>query len=150
MRRVCEIIMALDFIFRLVLDCPVNCLFSIICQDVVKKYRLETSFKGDSVKALIKTSNKDHFDRYFSKKVQQIAAFAVLSCFSVTKQSLENAARMWVWLKSICSRMYGGHLERKGSFKDSQWKCKYLAMASNSYVHRNLYRNIELYMFFRH
>ena len=56
-RRVCEIIMTLDFIFRLVLDCPVNCLFNIICLDVVKKYRLEISFKGDNVKALMKTSN---------------------------------------------------------------------------------------------
>ena len=34
-------------------------------------------------------------------------------------------ARMWVWLKSICSWRYEPHLKCKGSFKDSQWKCKY-------------------------
>ena len=56
-RRVCEIIMSLDSIFRLVLDCPVNCSFNIICLDVVKKDRLETTIKGDNVNALIKTSN---------------------------------------------------------------------------------------------
>ena len=32
---------------------------------------------------------------------------------------------MWVWLKSICSWRYEPHLKCKGSFEDSQWKCKY-------------------------
>ena len=34
-RRVCEIILTLDFIFQLVLDCPVDCSFNIICLDVL-------------------------------------------------------------------------------------------------------------------
>ena len=52
-------------------------------------YLLATQFKGDHVKALIKTSNCENLVLYFSKEVQQIAAFAVLFWFSVTKQSLE-------------------------------------------------------------
>ena len=56
-----------------------------------KKYRLETPFKGDNVKALIKTSNCENLIRYFSEKVQTIAAFSMLFFgFSVTKQSLGN------------------------------------------------------------
>ena len=55
-----------------------------------KKTRLETPFKGDNVKALIKTSNCENFILYFTEKVQKIAAFAMLFWFSVTKQSLEN------------------------------------------------------------
>ena len=54
-----------------------------------KKNRLETPFKGDNVKALIKTSNCEKLVLYFSEKVQKIAAFAVFFRFSVTKQSLE-------------------------------------------------------------
>ena len=56
-----------------------------------KKNRLETPFKGDNVKALIKTSNCENLVLYFSKKVQKIAAFAMLFWFSVTKQSLVNS-----------------------------------------------------------
>ena len=55
-----------------------------------KKTRLETLFKGDNVKALVKTSNYEILVLYFSEKVQKIAAFATLFWFSVTKQSLEN------------------------------------------------------------
>ena len=55
-----------------------------------KKPRLETSFKGDNVKALVKTSNCENLALYFSEKVQKIAAFAMPFCFSVTKQSFEN------------------------------------------------------------
>ena len=55
-----------------------------------KKTRLETLFKGDNVKALVKTSNCENLVLYFSEKVQKIAAFAMLFWFSVTKQSFEN------------------------------------------------------------
>ena len=52
--------------------------------------RLETPFKCDNVKALIKTSNYENLVLYFSEKVQKIATFALLSWISVTKQPLEN------------------------------------------------------------
>ena len=55
-----------------------------------KKKQLETSFKGDNVKALIKTSNCENLVFYFSEKGQKSAAFAMLFWFSVTKQPLEN------------------------------------------------------------
>ena len=72
------------------IDCLVDCSFNIIivCLDVLggayyihvlmlfKKYR-----KGDNVKALIKTSICENLDVNFSKKVRQIAAFAVLFLF---------------------------------------------------------------------
>ena len=76
--------------------------FNIICLNVLegikqfyllmrfKKIRLETPFKGDNVKALVKTSKSENLVLYFSEKVQKIAAFATLFWFSVTKQSLEN------------------------------------------------------------
>ena len=55
-----------------------------------KKTRLEIPFKGDTVKALIKTSNCEKLDLYFYEKVQKIAAFAMLFWFSLIKESLEN------------------------------------------------------------
>ena len=55
-----------------------------------KKTRLETPFKGDNLKALVKTSNCENLVLYFSEKDQKIAAFAMLFLFSVTKQSFEN------------------------------------------------------------
>ena len=55
-----------------------------------KKNRLETPFKGNNVKALVKTSNWENLVLYFSEKVQKIAEFAMLFWFSVTKQSFEN------------------------------------------------------------
>ena len=55
-----------------------------------KKTRLVTPFKGDNVKALVKTSNFENFVLYFSEKVQKIAALSMLFGFSVTKQSFEN------------------------------------------------------------
>ena len=55
-----------------------------------KKTRLETPFKGDNVKALIKTLICEKLVLYFSKKIRKIAAFAMLFWFSVTKQSFEN------------------------------------------------------------
>ena len=80
--------MTLDFIFRLVL-----CSREDVCLNFVgrhqavsllmwfKKTRLETPFKGDNVKALVKTSNCENLVLYFSEKVQKIAAFAVLCLF---------------------------------------------------------------------
>ena len=43
-----------------------------------KKTQLETPFKADNVKALVKTSNCDNLVLYFSEKDQKIAAFAML------------------------------------------------------------------------
>ena len=102
-RRICEIMVTLDFIFRLVHCSNKDVLFDIICLDVLegimqfyllmwfKKIRLETPFKSDNVKALVKTSTCENLVLYFSKKVQKIAAFAIFFWFSVTKQSFENA-----------------------------------------------------------
>ena len=57
---------------------------------IQEKKRLETPFKCDNVKALIKTSNCEELVLYFSEKSKKIAAFAMLFWFSVTKKSLEN------------------------------------------------------------
>ena len=101
-RRVCEIMVALDFIFRLVHCSSEDVSFNSICLNVsegmkqfyllmwFKKNRLETSLKGDNVNALVKTSNCESLVLYFSEIVQKIAAFAMLFWFSVTKQSFEN------------------------------------------------------------
>ena len=94
--------MTLDFISR-----PVHCnsedvSVNSICLNVLggieqfyllmwfKKTQLEAPFKGDNVKALVKTSNFDNLVLYFTEKLQKIAAFAMLFWFSVTKQSFEN------------------------------------------------------------
>ena len=65
-RRICEIMVTLDFIFWLVHCSSEDVSFSIICLNVFegikqfyllmwfKKTRLETPFKGDNVKALVK------------------------------------------------------------------------------------------------
>ena len=102
MRRICEIMVTLDFIFRLVHCRSEDVSFSIICLNVLegirqvhmlmwfKNTRLETPFKGDNVKALVKTSNCENLVLYFTEKVQKIAAFAMLFWFSVTKHSYEN------------------------------------------------------------
>ena len=94
--------MTLDFIFRLVHCSGEDVSFNNICHNVLdgikqfyllmwfKKTGLETPFKGDNVKALVKTSNCENLILYFSEKVQKIAAFAMLFWFSVTKQSFEN------------------------------------------------------------
>ena len=101
-RRVCEIMVTFDFILRLVHYSSEDVSFNIICLNVLegikqfyllmwfKKNRLETSFKGDNVNALVKTSNRENLVLYFSEKVQKIAAFAMLFWFSVTKQPFEN------------------------------------------------------------
>ena len=100
-RRICEITVTLYFIFRLVLCSSEEVSFNIICLNILegirqfnllmwfKKTRLETPFKGDKVKALIKPPNCENLVLYFSEKVQKIATFAMLFWFSVTKQSLE-------------------------------------------------------------
>ena len=101
-RRICEIMVTLDFIFRLVHCSSEDVSFNNICLNVLegikpfyllmwfKKMRLETPFKGDNVKALVKTSNCENLVLYFSEKVKIIVAFAMLFGFSVTKQSFEN------------------------------------------------------------
>ena len=73
--------MALDFIFRLMHCSSEDVSFNMICLNVlegikqfyllmwIKKARLETPFKGDNVKALVKTSNFENFVLYFSEKV---------------------------------------------------------------------------------
>ena len=78
MRRIWEIMVLLDFIFRLVLYSHEDVSFNIILLNVLegilrfhlsmwfKKTRLETPFKGDSVNALIKTSNCEKLVLYFS------------------------------------------------------------------------------------
>ena len=102
MRRIYEITVTLDFIFRLVHCSSEDVSFNSICLNVLegikqfyllmwfKKTRLETPFKGDNVKALVKTSNCQNLVLYFSEKFQKIAAFAMLFWFLVTKQSFEN------------------------------------------------------------
>ena len=90
--------MTLDFIFWLV-HCSseyvsVNCICLNVLEGIkqfyllmwFKKTRLETPFKGNNVKALVKTSNCENFVLYFSEKVQKIAAFAMFFWFSVTEQ----------------------------------------------------------------
>ena len=87
MRRICEITATLDFIFRHVHCSSEDASFNNICLNVLEgikqffllmwfeKTRLETPFKGDNVKALVKTSNCENLVLYFSEKVQKIAAF---------------------------------------------------------------------------
>ena len=82
--------MTLDFIFRLVHCSSEYVSVNSICLNVLKgikqfyllmwlkKTRLETPFKGDNVKALVKTSNCENLVLYFYEKVQKIAAFALL------------------------------------------------------------------------
>ena len=101
-RRICKITVMLDFIFRLAHCSSEDVSFNIICLNVLegikqfyllmwfKKIRLETPFKGDNVKALVKTSNCENVVLYFSEKVQKIAIFAMLFWISVTNQWFEN------------------------------------------------------------
>ena len=108
-RRVCEITVTLDFIFRLVHCGSEDISFNSICLNVLegikpfnllmwfKKIRLESPFKGDNVKAWVKTSNWENLVLYFSEKVQKIAAFAMLFWFLVTKQSFENGFGFPQW-----------------------------------------------------
>ena len=97
--------MTLDFIFRIMHCSSEDVSFNGICLNVLegikqfylliwfKKTRQETPFKGDNVKALVKTSNCVILVLYFSEKFQKTAAFAMLFWFSVTKRSFENGFR---------------------------------------------------------
>ena len=88
--------MTLDFIFWLVHcsreDVSFNSIFLNLLEGIeqfyllmwFKKIRLETPFKGNNIKALVKTSNCENLVLYFSEKIQKIAAFAMLFWFSVT------------------------------------------------------------------
>ena len=76
-RGICEIMVTLDFIFRLAYCSSKDVLFNIICLNVLegikqfylltwfKKTLLETPFKGDNVNALVKTSNCKNLVLYF-------------------------------------------------------------------------------------
>ena len=89
-RHICEITVTLDFVFRLVHCSSEDVSFNSICLNVLegikqfyllmwfKKIRLETPFKGDNVKALVKTSNCENLVLYFSEKVQKLQR---LLCF---------------------------------------------------------------------
>ena len=82
LRRICEIMVTLDFIFRLVHCSSENVSFNTICLNVlegikqfyllmlVKKTRLETPFKCDNVTALVKTSICKLMVLYLSEKFQ--------------------------------------------------------------------------------
>ena len=108
-RRLCEITVTLDFIFRRVHCSSEDVSFNSICLSVLegikqfyllmlfKKTRLQTPFKGDNVKALVKTSSFENWVLYFSEEIQKIAAFAMLFWFSVTKQLRENGFRFPQW-----------------------------------------------------
>ena len=101
-RHICEIMVTLDFIFRLLHCSSEDVSFNIFCLNVLegikqfylsvlfKKTRLEIPFKGDNIKALVKTSNCENWVLYFFEIVQKISAFAILFSFSVTIQSFEN------------------------------------------------------------
>ena len=94
--------LTLDFIFRLVHCSSEDVSFKIICLNVLegikqfymlmwfKKTRLETPFKGDNVKALVKRQIVKTWSFISLRNFQKIAAFAMLFWFSVTKQSFEN------------------------------------------------------------
>ena len=76
--RICEIMVTLDFIFQLVRysheDVSFNIIFLNVLEGIIqfhltmwfKKTRLETPFKVDNVKALIKTSNCENLVLFFS------------------------------------------------------------------------------------
>ena len=80
-RRICEIMVTLDFIFRIVHCSSEDVSFKIICLYVLegikqfyllmwfKETRLETQYKGDIVQALVKTSNCENLVLYFSERV---------------------------------------------------------------------------------
>ena len=88
-RRICEITVTLYFTFRLVLYSHEDVSSNIVCLNVLegikqfylsmwfKKTRLETPFKGDNVKALIKTPHCPLFLREGSN----IGIFAVFFVF---------------------------------------------------------------------
>ena len=82
--------MTLDFIFRLVQCSSEDVSFNSICLNVlegIKQFyllmwfqikRLETQFKGDKVKALVKTSNCVNLVLFSLRKFRKIRSFAML------------------------------------------------------------------------
>ena len=66
---------------------------SFTCNCGLRKPRLEAPFKGDNVKALVKTSNCENLVLYFSEKVQKIAAFTMLF-FVFSDQTI-----VWKWFR---------------------------------------------------
>ena len=90
MQRICKITVTLDFIFLLVHCSSEDVSFNSFCLNVLegikqiyllmwfKKTRLETPFKGDNVKALIKTPKCENLVLYFFEKVTNIAIFDML------------------------------------------------------------------------
>ena len=109
MRRICEIAVTLDFIFRLVHCSSGDVSFNSICLNVLegikqfnllmwfKKTQLETPFKGDNVKAWVKRSNCENLVLYFLRKFRKLQPFSMLFWFSVIKQSFENGFGFPQW-----------------------------------------------------
>ena len=98
-RRICEITVTLDFIFRLVHCSREDVSFNSICLillEGIKKFCLLMWFKKTGVKTPFKGDNVKEFEivknlvLHFSEKIQKIAAFAMLFWFSVTKKSRGN------------------------------------------------------------
>ena len=101
-RRICEITLTLDFIIRLVHCRSEDVSFNSMCLNVledirqfyllmwIKKPRLETPFKSDNIKKIVKTSNCENLVLYFSEKFQKVQHLLCFFLFSVTKQSFEN------------------------------------------------------------
>ena len=89
-RRICEIMVTLDFIFRLVHCSRKDVSLNSICLNLLegikqfyllmwfKKIRLETSFKGDNVKALKK---RQIVKAWSFISLRKFTAFAMLFCF---------------------------------------------------------------------
>ena len=102
MRRICEIMVTLYFIFRLVLYSHEDVSFNVIFLNVLegikqfhlsmwfKKNRQETPFKGDYVKTLIKTSNQCEKSFISLRNFRKLQHLLCIFLVSVTKQSLEN------------------------------------------------------------
>ena len=63
---------------------------TVLIVNVVQENRLETPFKGDNVKRLIKPSNCENLVLYFSEKSQKISAFAMLFGFLCPNSRLKK------------------------------------------------------------
>ena len=152
-RRICEITVTLDFIFLLVHCSSEDDSYNSICLNVLegikqfyllmwfKKIRLETPFKGDNVKALVKTSICENLVLYFSEKVQKIASFAIFFWFSVTKQSFENSFcfPQWSEIPTLpASLKIKRHFSTTAAFgKSVFFKWKILSDDQRFYIHNS-------------
>ena len=97
-RRICEIMVTLDFIFLLVLysheDVSFNIIFLNVFEGIIqfhlsmwfKKKRLETLFKGDNVKAF-KRSNSENMVLYFLKQFRKLQH--LLCFFGFSDQTID-------------------------------------------------------------